>query len=130
MTRFSSVLIAIISLTIANFVVSGTSQAADLPDGVSVEVIAKYPSKTKGIEEVLFRKITLKPGASWSFKLPAQSLCEATKGELEVDDKTTGKTTVFKVGDRWDTSPGHDVILSNKGTVDHEHLFYTMIEKK
>ena len=88
---------------------------ADLPEGVSIEVLAEYESKTPGLEKVLFRRITLKPGASWTLTVPAQSLCQGTKGVLEVNDQTAGKTYTFKAGDRWDTSPGHTVTLSNKG---------------
>jgi hypothetical protein len=130
MMRFSSALIAAASLAFAFLVMPGAGHAAELPEGVTIDLIAEYPSKTAGIEKVLFRKIALKPGASWSFTVPAQSLCQGTKGELEVEDHTAGKTVVFKAGDRWDTSPGHEVTLSNKGTVDHEHLFYTLIVKK
>ena len=108
----------------------GKGWTAELPEGVSIEVIAEYASKTPGIEKVLFRKITMKPGSSWTFTVPAQSLCQGTKGVLEVVDQTDVRTYTFKAGDRWDTSPGHTVTLSNKGTVDHEHLFYTMIVKK
>ena len=108
----------------------GKGFTADLPEGVSIEVLAEYESKTQGVEKILFRRITLKPGASWTLTVPAQSLCQATKGQLEVSDETTGQTHTFKPGDRWDTSPGHKVTLSNKGAVDHEHLFYTMIVKK
>ena len=42
----------------------------------------------------------------------------------------SGETVVHKVGDRWITSPGHEVTLTNRGTIDHEHLFYTMIAAK
>ncbi len=130
MMRFSSALIAAASLVIAYLVVPGASHAAKLPEGVTIEVLAVYPSKTPGVEKVLFRKITLKPGASWTFTESAQSLCQGTKGELEVVDHTSGETVIHKAGDRWDTSPGHEVTLTNKGTVDHEHLFYTMVVKK
>ncbi len=68
--------------------------------------------------------------ASWSLTVPDQSVCQGTKGVLEVDNKTTGKIVIFNAGDRWSTVPGHEVTLSNKGTVDHEHLFYTLIRKK
>jgi hypothetical protein len=128
--RFSSVIFSAVSLAIAFLVVPGTGQAAELAKGVTIESIAEYPSKTPGLEKVLFRKLALKPGASWTFTVPAQSLCQAIKGELEIVDRTSGETVVFKVGDRWDTSPGHDVTLTNKGTVDHEHLLYTLIVKK
>jgi hypothetical protein len=47
-----------------------------------------------------------------------------------VVDRTTGETVIHKVGERWAPPPGHDVTLTNRGTVDHEHLFYTLIEKK
>ena len=130
MMRYSSLFIAAASLVIVFLAVPSTGHAAGLPEGVSIDVLAEYPSQTPGLEKVLFRKMTLKPGASWTLTVPAQSLCEGTKGELEVVDQTSGETHMFKVGDRWDASPGHKVTLSNKGSVDHEHLFYTMIVKK
>jgi uncharacterized cupin superfamily protein len=130
MTRTKSFTIAMALVAAILLILPGKGWAAELPEGVSMEVLAEYPSKTPGVEKVLFRKMALKPGATWTFTVPAQSLCHATKGELEVADQTTGKTHVFKVGDRWDTSPGHKVTLTNKGTVDHEHLFYTMVVKK
>jgi hypothetical protein len=130
MMSYSNSIIAAISFVIALIMVPGTGQSKEVAKGVTVDVIAEYPSKTSGVDKILFRKIVIKPGASWKTIVPAQSLCQATKGELEVVDRTSGKTTVFKVGDRWDTSPGHDVTLSNKGTVDHEHLLYTLIVKK
>ena len=129
MLRLTSLFIAVASLAIAFLAVPSTSHAAGLPEGVTIEVLAEYPSETPGVEKILFRKITLKPGASWSLTVPAQSLCQGTKGVLEVDDQTSGETFTFKAGDRWYTSPGHKVTLSNKGTVDHEHLFYTMVVK-
>ncbi len=130
MLRFSSLFFAGASLAIAFLAVLGAGHAAGLPEGVSIEVLAEYPSKTSGVEKVLFRKITMKPGISWTLTIPAQSLCQGTKGELEVFDQTSGETFIRKAGERWDTTPGHKVTLSNKGTVDHEHLFYTMVVKK
>ena len=98
-----------------------------MPEGVTIEVIAEYASQTPGVEKILFRKIVMKPGSSMTFTEP---LCQGTKGELEVVDHTSGETIVHKAGDRWDTSPGHEVTLTNRGTVDHEHLFYTMVVAK
>ena len=129
MLRFSSLFIAAASLAIAFLAVPGTGQAG-LPEGVTIEVIAEYPSMTPGVEKVLFRKLVLKPGVSWSPTIPAQSFCQATKGEAKLVDHTSGETVTFKVGDRWFASPGHEVTLSNPGTVDHEHLFYTLVAAK
>ena len=129
MLRFSSLFIAAASLAFAFLAVPGTGQAG-LPEGVTIEVIAEYPSQTPGVEKILFRRIVMKPGASMSFTEPAQSLCQGTKGELEVVDHTSGETIVHKAGDRWDTSPGHEITLTNRGTIDHEHLFYTMVPTK
>jgi len=129
MLRFSSLFIAAASLAIAFLAVPSTSQAG-LPEGVSIEVIAEYPSMTPGVEKILFRKIILKPGVSWTLTVPAQSVCQGTMGELEVVDHTSGKTYNFKTGDRWFTEPGHEVTLTNTGTGDHEHLFYTMVPAK
>ncbi len=130
MLRMSSVFIAVASLAIAFLAVPSPGHAAELPEGVSIELLAEYTSETPGVEKVLFRKITMKPGASWTLTVPAQSLCQGTKGVLEVTDQTSGKTSTFKAGDRWTTTPGDKVTLANKGTVDHEHLFYTMVVKK
>ena len=130
MPRLTNLFIAVASLAIAFLAVPGTGHAAGLPEGVTLELLAEYPSKTPGVEKILFRKITMKPGASWTLTIPAQSLCQGTKGELEVVDHTSGKTVIHKAGERWDTTPGHKVTLTNKGTVDHEHLFYTMVVKK
>ncbi len=130
MLRFSSLLIAAASLAIAFLAVPSTGQAAGLPEGVAIEVIAEYPSMTPGVEKILFRKIILKPGVSWTLTVPAQSVCQGTMGELEVVDHTSGATYNFKAGDRWFTEPGHEVTLTNTGTGDHEHLFYTMVVAK
>ena len=130
MLRMSSVFIAVASLAIAFLAVPSPGHAAGLPEGVSIELLAEYTSETPGVEKILFRKITLKPGASWTLTAPAQSLCQGTKGELEVVFTTSGKTVIHKAGERWATTPGIEVTLTNKGTVDHEHLFYTMVVKK
>ena len=126
MLRLSSLIVGAASLAFAFLAVPGTGQAG-LPEGVTIEVIAEYPSQTPGVEKILFRRIVMKPGASMSFTEPAESLCQGTKGELEVVDHTTGETFIFKAGDRWDTSPGHEVTLTNRSSVDHEHLFYTLV---
>ena len=130
MMRFTSLLIAAVSFVFAFMAVPNASQAGGLPEGVSIEVIAEYPSMTPGVEKILFRRIVMKPGASWSLTVPAQSVCQGTKGEAELVDHTSGKTYNFKTGDRWFTEPGHKVTLSNPGTVDHEHLFYTLVPTK
>ncbi len=130
MLRISSVFIAVASLAIAFLAMPGTGHAAGLPEGVTIEVIAEYPSMTPGVEKILFRKLVLKPGVSWSPTIPAQSFCQATKGEAKLVDHTSGETIILKTGDRWFTSPGHKVTLSNPGSVDHEHLFYTLVAAK
>lgn len=130
MLRFTSLLIAAVSFIFAFMAVPNASQAGGLPEGVSIEVIAEYPSMTPGVEKILFRRIVMKPGVTWTFTVPAQSMCEGTMGGLEVADHTSGKTYNFKPGDRWATEPGHEVTLTSTGTVDHEHLFYTMVVAK
>ena len=130
MLRISNVFIAVASLAIAFLAMPGTGHAAGLPEGVTIEVIAEYPSMTPGVGKVLFRKLVVKPEASWSLTVPAQSFCQATKGEAKLVDHTSGETIILKTGDRWFTSPGHKVTLSNPGSVDHEHLFYTLVAAK
>ena len=129
MLRISNLTIVTVFVAVALLAMPGKSWA-QLPEGVTVEVLAEYPVTVGGLEKVLFRKLTLKPGASWSFTTPAQSFCQATKGELEAVNHTSGKTAIRKVGDRWAPGPGQDVTITNRGTIDHEHLFYTLIEKE
>ena len=129
MLRFSSLLVTTTFLAIALLAVPGQGWAQP-PEGVTIKLIAEYPTKVSGLEKILFRKMSLKPGAAWTLTVPAQSVCQATKGELEVVNQTSGKTIILKVGDRWTTTPGDKVTLSNKGTEDHEHLFYTLVNKK
>ncbi len=127
MLRLSSLFITAASLAFAFLAVPGTGQAAGLPEGVSIEVIAEYPSMTPGVEKILFRKLVMKPGASWTFTTPSQSVCQGTKGELKAVNHTSGETFIFKAGDRWSTFTGHEMTLSNPGSVDHEQLFYTLV---
>jgi len=129
MLRVSSQLIAVALLSIVFLTAPSMGSAAALPAGVSIDVIAKYPSETPGVKEILFRKITIKPGASWTLTVPAQSVCQGTKGILKVVNHTTGKTHIFNAGDRWSTTPGHKVTLTAEGGATHEHLFYTMVPK-
>lgn len=130
MIRMLNLLPVTTFLAIALLIVPSKGWAAGLPDGVTIDVVAEYPTEVSGLDKVLFRKITLKPGAKWSLTVPDQSVCQGIKGELEVANQTTGKTVIFKAGDRWATTPGDKVTLSNKGTEDHEHLFYTLVSKK
>ncbi len=130
MLRISSLNIAVALLAIAFLIAPSTGYAQELPKGVTIDVLAEYPSKTPGVEKILFRKITIQPGASWTLTVPAQSLCQSTKGVMEAFNHASGKTTIRNVGDRWATTPNSKVTLSNKGNTVHEHLFYTMIVKK
>ena len=72
MLRISSVFIAVVSLAIAFLAVPTLGHAAGLPEGVTIEVLAEYPSNTPGVEKILFRKITIKPGSSLTLTVPAQ----------------------------------------------------------
>ncbi len=130
MLRFSSLIVAAASLAFAFLAVPNAGQAAELPEGVTIELIAEYPSMTPGVEKILLRKMVIKPGVSWDFTVPAESVCQGTKGELEVVNHTSGETFNFKAGDRWYTVPGHEVTLTSTGTVDHEQMFYTLIAAK
>ncbi len=82
MLRISVRSIAVALLGIVFLAAPSTDGAAELPEGVTIDVIAKYPSKTPGVKEILFRKITIRPGASWSLTVPAQSLCHRAGAEL------------------------------------------------
>ena len=94
------------------------------------DAITDYSTEVPGLDKILLRKITLKPGASWSLAVPDQSVCQGVKGVPEVVNKTTGKISIFNADDRRSTVSGHEVTLNNNGTVDYGPLFYTLIMKK
>ena len=85
MLRISNLSIVTVFVAVALLAMPSKSWA-QLPEGVTVTVLAEYPVTVGGLKKVLFRKITLKPGASWSLTIPAQSFCQGTKGDLAVSN--------------------------------------------
>ncbi len=56
----------VIGISFAIFCLSyvvGHVQAQGLPPGVTLEVLAEYPSTDPGIEKIVVKKFTLAPGA-------------------------------------------------------------------
>jgi len=56
----------VIAISFAIFFLSyvvGHVQAQGLPPGVTLEVIAEYPSTEPGIEKIVVKKFTMAPGA-------------------------------------------------------------------
>ena len=42
-----------------------TAQAQDLPEGVSVKVLAEFPSDKPGLEKIRLLEFRMAPGAKW-----------------------------------------------------------------
>ena len=61
----TSVLVRFLMCAVALLVVALTAQAQDLPDGVSVKVLAEFPSDTPGIEKIRLLEFRMEPGAKW-----------------------------------------------------------------
>ena len=64
-TRISIVYSLLLALLIFALPVSAWSQMTDLPEGVSIVVVAEYDTDTPGVEKVQLLKVTFQPGAAW-----------------------------------------------------------------
>ncbi len=102
----------------------------DLPEGLSMAIVAEYKSEIPGIDKVQLRKISLQPGAEAAFTIDAQLFCHATDGTILVVDNTRGTSTMYTAGSRWAPTRGATVDISNPGDDIHVHWVYALIEKK
>ena len=109
----------------------GKGWAAELPEGVDVQVMAEYAVDIPNVEKVELRRIVLEPGATLAnIPINDQVFCTATQGVISVVDHTDGSTTMYATGSRWAPGKGHTFTLTNPGDVTHEHWVYAIIEKK
>ncbi len=131
MLRITSFLISTAFLAVALLALPNTGWAGELPEGVTVQVVAEYPVDIPGVEKVLLKKFTLQPGATLAkFVVNDQTFCNTTQGVVTVIDHTDGSTTLYTPGSRWAPVKGHTFTVSNPGDETHVHWVYAMIEKK
>ena len=102
----------------------------ELPEGVTAQLIAEYPSKIRGVKMIQLFKITLQPGAVWK-DIPIENtdLCNATQGTFTVVDQKKGTTTLYSKGSRWVNEKGTTVTVSNPGDVPAIQWVYVLNEK-
>ncbi len=121
----------IAAITVAFLIFPVQAWAAGLPEGVSVDVVATYASDLPGVEKVELKKVTLAPGAKLeNFPLKTVDFCNSTQGIIRVTDETTGSTTIYAAGSRWQPKMGHTASISNPGTETHIHWVYAFTLKK
>ncbi len=101
----------------------------DLPEGVSMDIVAEHKTDIPGIEKVELRKLSLQPGAEMAFTLAEQLFCHATDGVISVVDHTNGTTTLYQAGSHWAPTKGTSVTISNPGDDIHVHWAWALIEK-
>ncbi len=112
-----------LSLLLSAFQLS-VVQAAELPPGVTVEVIKEHPASlfpgAKSIKQMLF---ILQPGAKLeNFVPPGLSFCSGVLGEAKV--VIGGKTIIRKAGTQWIEKQGVPFTMTNEGNVPFVDLFF------
>ncbi len=102
----------------------------ELPEGVTAQLVAEYPSNIPGMKKIQLFKITLQPGAVWK-DIPVENtdLCNATQGTFTVVNQKTGTTTIYAEGSRWINEKGTTVTVSNPGDVPAVQWVYVLNEK-
>lgn len=115
-----------ISLLIA----ANHAYAEELPEGISVQVIAEYVSRIPALEKVRYVKVVMKPGAAFTnIVIANEEYCRLSQGRLTRTNHTTGITQVITVGSMWAPPKGDYHTVTSTGDVDAIMWVYQLIEK-
>ena len=76
-------------------------------EGVTVTVLAEYPTTVPGLEKIRLIKVDYEPGASIPESLiRSDEFCTISRGALSVMNRTTDTTNIYSVGGRWSLRKG------------------------
>jgi len=99
-------------------------------EGVSMTVIAEYPTTVPGLRIIRLIKIDYEPGASIPDSLlHSDEFCIVTQGALSVVDQGKGTTNVYPVGGRWSLQKGTTATSTNIADGPTTMWVYQLIEK-
>jgi quercetin dioxygenase-like cupin family protein len=124
-----SILLAILMFAVAMMLMTTSAPAQGLPKGVSLKVMAEFPSEIPGIEKIQLLEFRLEPGAKLeNFVHQETDFCTAKQGLLTV---VAGGTTVVRgPGSRWVCPLGIKLSLYNNGSEPHVHHIWALIPSK
>ncbi len=106
------------------------SWSAELPEGMSVKVLATFPSEIPGIEKVVLKEMRLEPGAKReNYVVGATVLCTVIQGELT--GVWGGKTVFYGPGSRFTVPKGTKIQgIYNNGRELHVQRIWKLVHSK
>ena len=111
-------------------IVANHAFAEELPEGISVKLIAEYASRIPALDMVRLVKVVMKPGAAFTnIVIKNEEYCRLTQGTLTRTNHTTGITQVITAGSMWAPPKGDYHTVTSIGDVDAVMWVYQLIEK-
>ncbi len=128
-TKLIQAMIALV-ITASLLLVVPNSNAEELPEGITVTVIAEYKSRVSNLDKVRLVRVLMEPGAKFDNVLVKnEEYCELKKGTLTDTSHATNTTSVYTVGSRWAPPKGERHTVINTGDEIADMWVYQIIEK-
>lgn len=100
-------------------------------EGVTVTVLAEYPTTVPGLEKIRLIKVDYEPGASIPESLiRSDEFCTISQGALSVMNRTTDTTNIYSVGGRWSLRKGMMSGTRNVSDGPTTMWVYQLVEKE
>ncbi len=126
----ASRIVARILGAVAILLAINTAIAEELPKGITVKVIAEYPSGVPALETVRLIKVTMQPGAKFdNVIVENEEYCRLEQGQLTRINHDLETTNVLSVGAFWAPKKGHHHTIVSTGEVAAIMWVYQLVEK-
>lgn len=111
-------------------IVTNHAYGEELPEGITVTLIAEYASRIPALEKVRLVKVVMKPGAAFTnIVIANEEYCRLSQGQLTRTNHTTGITQVITAGSMWAPPKGDRHTVISTGDVDAVMWVHQLIEK-
>ena len=111
-------------------IVTNHAYGEELPEGITVTLIAEYASRIPALEKVRLVKVVMKPGAAFTnIVITNEEYCRLSQGQLTRTNHTTGITQVITAGSMWAPPKGDRHTVISTGDVDAVMWVHQLIEK-
>ncbi len=123
-------LVTVLLIAAPFFLVAPDAASEEIPEGITVTVIAEYKSRVSNLDKVRLVRVLMKPGAMFDNVLVLnEEYCELKKGTLTDTSHATNTTSVYTVGSRWAPPKGQRHTVINTGDEIADMWVYQIIEK-
>ncbi len=117
-------------IAIPILIIASNAYPEELPEGITVSVIAEYPSSLPILETVRLLKVVQQPGAAFVDEVVlSDEYCWLTKGILTSNNLITGETVVYGTGSHWTAAKGLRHTTRNTGDVEAVMWVLQLVEK-